>query len=231
MMPFRNPETPERSGPERNGIDVAKAALRRRMKASRRQWAAQGNRAAQDLERMALGALERIVGRRRRGVVVAGYWPMAGEIDVRPLLRRLSVLGCTIALPVVVGHSLALVFRIWRTDRVPDAGAHGTRQPPASASRVTPDVVLTPLLAFDRAGFRLGYGGGYYDRTLARLRRQRKGRVIAVGMAFAAQEVRQVPHHRFDAGVDWIWNERKLFRVHSARRTRRGTLVLGVPFE
>lgn len=94
-----------------------------------------------------------------------------------------------------------------------DAGAHRTRQPPLSAPRVTPDVVLTPLLAFDRAGFRLGYGGGYYDRTLACLRR--KGRLIAVGMAFAAQEMRRVPHQRFDAAVDWIWSERKLFRVKS----------------
>lgn len=147
----------------------------------------------------------------RRGAVVAGYWPLRQEIDVRPLLARLRAHGCVIALPVVLAPHRPLLFRVWRTGTRLETGAYGTRHPGTTAATVVPDLVLVPLLAFDRAGFRLGYGGGYYDRTLAALRRRRK--VLALGIAFAGQAVAAVPRDRFDQPLDGIVTERGQFRI------------------
>jgi 5-formyltetrahydrofolate cyclo-ligase len=139
--------------------------------------------------------------------VVAGYWPIGDEIDVCMLLSQLRALGHDIALPAVVGAGGPLAFRRWQEDDALADGPFGTRQPPDSAAAVTPAVVIVPLLAFDRRGFRLGYGGGYYDRTLAALRRRR--RVVAVGVAYAAQEVPVVPRERDDEALDWIVTDRE----------------------
>ncbi|OAN45644.1 5-formyltetrahydrofolate cyclo-ligase [Paramagnetospirillum marisnigri] len=148
------------------------------------------------------------------GAVVAGYWPLADEIDPRPLMRALAARGHPLALPVVVGRETPLEFRSWSPDDPLDAGPHGTRHPPTSAERVTPDVVLVPLLCFDAKGFRLGYGGGYYDRTLAALRRARP--VLAVGLAFAAQRVEAVPAEAWDQGLDKIATEQGVVTVEQA---------------
>jgi 5-formyltetrahydrofolate cyclo-ligase len=86
-------------------------------------------------------------------------------------------------------------------------GPFGTREPPAGTPELPPEVLILPLVAFDRRGYRLGYGGGYYDRTLAVLRRQ--GRALAVGVGFAAQEVVAVPCGRHDQRLDWIVTERE----------------------
>lgn len=197
------------------GIAAAKAALRYGMLIRRDQLAATcGSLAAQALMRVALQILWSVGYGRDcgRGGVVAGYWPMAGEIDICPLLQRLSTLGYRLALPMVVAKGQPLVFRAWHPTLVPEAGLHGTRHPPTGAGRVAPNVVLVPLLAFDQAGFRLGFGGGYYDRTLTRLRRLRKGRVAAVGIAFAGQEVPWVPRQACDAALDLVWCERGVIR-------------------
>lgn len=143
----------------------------------------------------------------RARTVVAGYFPIADEIDVRPLLRRLRDDGHAIALPRVVREGTPLAFAPWREADALLAGPHGTRQPPESAGTAYPDVVIVPMLAFDRSGFRLGYGGGYYDRTLAALRRERA--VMAIGIAFAAQEVPSVPHDEHDHRLDWVVTERE----------------------
>ncbi len=220
-------------------IVAAKAVLRRQMLAHRRRLVtAQGPAAARTLERAAAWMLKCVArGKRRwKGLVVAGYWPMAGEIDVRPLMGRLSALGCQMVLPVVVGRGWPLAFQVWGAGHGLRPGPHGTSHPPARAFRLVPDIVLVPLLAFDRAGFRLGFGGGYYDRTLACLRRRRRrGRVVAIGVAFASQEVRQVPRHRFDMAMDLIWSERGMIRPQATRaqsRThlrcgRKGRMVMG----
>ncbi|VBB69523.1 5-formyltetrahydrofolate cyclo-ligase [invertebrate metagenome] len=140
----------------------------------------------------------------RQGMVVAGYWPMAGEVDVRPLLRRFSLLGWQTALPVVVSKQ-PLIFRIWKNNFLLEDGRHNTLNPRSGTQQVVPDVILVPLLAFDPAGFRLGFGAGYYDRTLADLRRRRRGKVVAIGIAFADQEIPRVPRHRYDVTLDLIW--------------------------
>jgi 5-formyltetrahydrofolate cyclo-ligase len=137
--------------------------------------------------------------------VIAGYWPMTEEADVRPLLEDLARQGCPVCLPVVVVKDGPLLFRRWQPGMSLAAGRHGTFHPPEDSAPLTPELLLIPLLAFDRRGGRLGYGGGYYDRTLAALREKRS--VMAVGIAYAAQEMVGLPHEPHDQRLDWIITE------------------------
>src|SRR5690242_1183017 len=121
------------------------------------------------------------------GTVVSGYWPIGSEIDVRPLLHHLAARGHGLALPVVVERGRPLLFRAWMPGTALEPARLGLSVPPAESPEVDPAVLLVPLLGFDRRGGRLGYGGGFYDRTLARLRAA--GPVLAVGVGFAAQEL------------------------------------------
>jgi 5-formyltetrahydrofolate cyclo-ligase len=136
---------------------------------------------------------------------VAGYWPMAGEIDIKPLLNELP--SC--CLPVVIKKDNPLIFRSWKKGEVLIDGPHHTRQPNEKAETVTPDLVLVPLLAFDENGGRLGFGGGYYDRTLAELS------ALRVGIAYDEQEVDQVPMDQFDQRMDWIITPSRVIRCAS----------------
>jgi len=145
------------------------------------------------------------------GAAVSAFWSMGAEIDLRPLLRRLDARGYRCCLPVTVKRGLPLVFRHWTpATRLVDGG-FGTSIPPADAPVVVPDVLAVPLLAFDRQGYRLGYGGGFYDRTLAELRA--KGTPLAVGVGFAGQEVDRVPRADYDQRLDWMVTEREAFQV------------------
>ncbi|MBF0335111.1 MAG: 5-formyltetrahydrofolate cyclo-ligase [Alphaproteobacteria bacterium] len=148
---------------------------------------------------------------------VAGYWPIGDELDIRPLLTALAEAKCEVALPAVAGRGMPLEFRPWTPGQPLEAGAHGTRHPPADAGRVRPALLLVPLLAFDREGWRLGYGGGYYDRSLSMLRQS--GRVIAVGVGFAAQEVGRVPHDDHDQRLDAVLTERGFAWIFERRET------------
>ncbi len=135
---------------------------------------------------------------------VSGYWPMRTEIDPRACLHLLHEKGMDICLPVVLGAAQPLVFRVWTPETIMVEGAFGAMIPEQGAE-VEPDVLIVPLLAFDRAGYRLGYGGGFYDRTLERLRAIRQ--TYAVGFAFAGQEVRAVPREATDEPLDAIVTE------------------------
>lgn len=144
------------------------------------------------------------------GAVVSGYWPIGSELDVLPLLRRFSESGHACALPVGEGRGRPLRFRAWRPDTAMVEAGYGIMVPAPDEPWATPSVLLVPLLAFDRAGYRLGYGAGYYDRTLAELRAEPgAGRpVLAVGVAFAAQEMDAVPRDCYDQRLDWIVTDR-----------------------
>lgn len=182
-------------------IPNLKKALRRQALDARRM-------AGRDGAAEALAALDLPVA---VGAVVAGYWPMAGEMDPRPLMARLAERGAVLALPVVVERDRHLDFRLWAPGDELEPGDHGTFHPSCQAPLVSPTVVLVPLLAFDRRGFRLGYGGGYYDRTLESLRAC--SQVMTVGIAFADQEVASVPQDERDQRLDWVATERGLIKV------------------
>lgn len=133
---------------------------------------------------------------------VSGYWPMADEMDVRPLMARLHAEGHAIALPVVVGKGKPLIFRRWQPGSALGAAGFGLHQPGTDAPEVVPEILLVPLLAFDPFGYRLGWGGGFYDRTLAALGKVQP--VIAVGVAYAAQRVERLPRTERDQRLDWV---------------------------
>jgi len=141
------------------------------------------------------------------GDVVAGFWPMGREIDIRSLLQALHDRGHPVGLPVTPKRGLPLAFRRWRPGDELARGPMGTRQPGPEAEPLTPGYLLVPLLAFDRAGRRLGYGGGYYDRTLAAL-----PGATAIGVAHAAQELDEVPAGPEDARLTAIATEAGLIR-------------------
>jgi len=142
----------------------------------------------------------------------AGYWPLGSELDVRPLLLHLSETGRTAALPVSGPRGQPLTFRAWTPETPMRAGRFGIQEPAETAPLVVPAVLFVPLLAFDRSGHRLGYGAGYYDRTLAELRAL-GDMVLAVGVGFADQEVAIVPHGPYDQPLDWIVTERFSMKV------------------
>jgi 5-formyltetrahydrofolate cyclo-ligase len=146
----------------------------------------------------------------RRAIVrtVAIYWPMRGEADTRFLAEALHYHEFVVALPVVERLGAPLAFRKW-TPRDPLVeGLFGTREPPLRLPEVTPDMVFVPFAAFDRRGCRLGYGGGFYDLTLGRLRGMK--RILAIGVGFAAQEVPCVPDEAHDERLDLVMTEDEL---------------------
>lgn len=145
-----------------------------------------------------------------QGGCVGGYWPLGSELDVRPAMLHLREKACALALPVSGPRGTALTFRDWDPDAPMATGRYGIQEPGADRPVVQPRALLVPLLAFDRRGGRLGYGAGYYDRTLAALRAG--GPVLAVGVAFAAQERDAVPCDAHDEPMDWIVTERETLR-------------------
>lgn len=138
--------------------------------------------------------------------VVAIYHAMRSELDTDPLADALTERGVQIALPVVEKKKAPLVFRPFNPGEALMDGAYGERVPLPSAGAVRPDIVIAPLLGFTEAGDRLGYGGGYYDRTLQALRET--GAVIAVGYGFGIQKVDALPVSPLDQRLDWIVTER-----------------------
>ncbi|CCG40048.1 5-formyltetrahydrofolate cyclo-ligase [Magnetospirillum molischianum] len=143
--------------------------------------------------------------------IVGGYWPLPGEVDPRPLMATLAARGASLALPMVTAPDAPLIFRAWCPGDPLESGPHGTFHPAAAAPLLSPTLVLVPLLAFDAKGFRLGFGGGYYDRTLDALRRG--GGVVAAGLAFAAQQSPALPSEPWDQPLDMVFTEEGLLTV------------------
>ncbi len=199
--------------------DTVKKTLRKQARAARADaFAAFGGAARGNLRSGGLAFL----GQRTPGTV-SGFYPYQKEIDTTGLLERLAEEGWITALPVVLAPATPLEFRAWRPGEplVPDTW--DIPIPTEGAKRVTPDVLLVPLLAFDRAGYRLGYGGGFYDRTLQHLRR--RGPVTAVGVAFSAQEVESVARDAHDEPLDWMLTEKGPFRCMAGAERMEGGSV------
>ncbi len=148
------------------------------------------------------------------GAIVSGFMPLKSEINPLPLLRVLADAGARLALPVVAGKGKPLIMRAWTFGAPLAAGVWGIREPPADAPEVAPDILLVPLLAFDRRGQRLGYGAGYYDMTISALRAQKP--VFAAGIAYAAQEVTEVPISDRDAALDLVLTEREVIDLRQS---------------
>ena len=159
-------------------------------------------------ERHGPAAQERLAGhglafaRIASSAIVSGFNPIGEEISPLPLLLKLAEQGHAICLPVMAGKGEPLVFREWTPGAATREAVWGIREPLPTAAVLEPDVLLVPLLAFDTKGHRLGYGGGFYDRTIARL----KGRkpVVTIGVAFDEQRMEEVPHREHDQRLDWV---------------------------
>ena len=148
------------------------------------------------------------------GLIASGFMPLKSEINPLPLMRKLADAGSRLALPVVAGRGRPLIMRSWQWGEPLVPGVWGIREPPPTAPELQPDILLVPLLAFDRRGHRIGYGAGYYDLTIARLRANKP--IAAVGIAFAAQEVEIVPRTAFDAQLDLVLTESETIDLRNA---------------
>ncbi|GLK77230.1 hypothetical protein GCM10008171_24840 [Methylopila jiangsuensis] len=142
---------------------------------------------------------------------VSAFFSVRGEIDAGPLMARLAARGVALALPVIVQKDAPLVFRAWAPGEALEKKRFGLMEPPASAPEIAPGLLFVPLAAFDDRGYRLGYGGGFYDRTLERLRA--RGRAVAIGLAFAEQRVERVPIDAYDQRLDGVLTERGLTTI------------------
>ena len=149
----------------------------------------------------------------RKARTIAGYVSLGDEADVAPLLGLLAEQGVDLVLPAVAARDTALEFRRWKPEDPLEAGPFATRHPGDAAQRAIPDLLLVPMLAYDIEGGRLGYGGGYYDRTLEALRAA--GPVTAVGIGYSAQRMDGLPRETHDQPLDWIVTEQDVWEIEA----------------
>ena len=140
---------------------------------------------------------------------IGGFLPIGTEVDLRFTLSDLTRRGYSIALPVVLKKDAPLEFRLWEEGDPLEKGAYGTEIPTQNAPKVTPSILLVPLLAFDKEGYRLGYGGGYYDRTIKFL--HKKTGITTIGVAYSGQLVVKVPKGNFDQALDMVVTEKGIW--------------------
>jgi 5-formyltetrahydrofolate cyclo-ligase len=181
---------------------LRREALARRGAVGAQARAAFGQRLAEEGLRLAC---------RWRPGAVSAFHPLHDEPDTLQLLTALAAEDFATALPAVVGRGLPLTFRLWRPGDPTRAGAMSIREPPMTAPAVDPDLLFVPLACFDRRGQRIGYGAGYYDRSLARLRAMKV--VHAVGVAYGVCEVAAVPYEAHDQSLDAIVTERETILI------------------
>ncbi|HTM81071.1 5-formyltetrahydrofolate cyclo-ligase [Asticcacaulis sp.] len=192
-----------------------KPLLRNEMK-RRRAAFAQGSPLAGDM--LAEIALDHLDARRQwpaKDVVIGGYWPIQSEINPFPLMQVFKERGYALALPCLVaeGEEFHMIFRRFSLGDDLVSGPFDIHQPADDADEIAPDLVLLPLLAFDEQGWRLGYGGGYYDRVLVRLRAQKD--MKAYGVAFSGQQLAEVPFEVHDQPLDGIFTDQSVIHVRS----------------
>ena len=185
-------------------MDIAEVKRGARAHAAKRRAAA--HQELHETAKLALAARGLPIVREPNQSVVSGFFPYKSEISVLPLLARLFGEGWKLAMPVVVGEGLPLTFRAWAPGEPTVPGIWNIPVPAETSPELLPDVLLVPMLAFDARGFRLGYGGGFYDRTLVKLRALKP--VVAIGVAYAGQEVAEVPRAPYDQPLDFIMTEK-----------------------
>lgn len=156
------------------------------------------------------GHIERSFPDLTRGTV-AICWPYKNEYDARFLANRLRKRGARTALPVVLGRGQAMIFRLWTPGDAMVKGVYDIPYP-ANGDPVDPDVALVPMNGFDIAGYRLGYGGGFFDRTLAGLRERRPGRPVAIGVTYEHARLESIDPQWFDIPMDYVVTERGSYR-------------------
>lgn len=139
------------------------------------------------------------------GAIVSGFLPIRGEIDPRPALEDLARRGHRLCLPVVLEDRVTMIFRAWQPGEPLVPSSFGLSVPEPTAPVVDPSVMLVPLAAFDRRGFRIGYGKGHYDRAIERL--SALGPLLEIGIAFACQEIERVPAEPHDRPMQWVVTE------------------------
>jgi 5-formyltetrahydrofolate cyclo-ligase len=183
----------------------AKVILRLQMRGLRRELA----RKTPDAARQAVSHLTPALLAKAK--IVAGYHPQGAEIDPWPLMSAFAKAGARIALPAAVSQDGPLVFRAYADGDPLEPDAAGIASPGADAALLEPDLVITPLLAFDRSGARMGQGGGHYDRTLTALRA--RAPVFVLGLAFAGQQVSRIPAEPHDQPLDAILTEKEYIEV------------------
>lgn len=187
-------------------MDMRNAALRRRNAVDGATRARLGQRLA------TVGAdLVAAFRRGRADAVVSLYSVIGSEPDVAPLTRALAGMGAQLALPVDWSHGGPLVYRRWAPGDRLAIGPMGIAEPLPEAGACEPDVLVIPVVAFDRRGFRIGYGAGNVDRTLAKLRAAK--RVLVIGVAFAVQEELVIPAESHDQALDVVVTERETITV------------------
>lgn len=176
-------------------MNPEKSALRARIRADRDRFFAGGP--------PAIAPSPAFLDRLEHGLTVASYVPMGSEIDPSPLARAAVDRGCAIVLPHVTIRSQPMRFLAWDSEAALIAGPFGLSQPHHEAAAMAPDIILTPLLAFDSALNRLGQGAGYYDRAFVRF-----PDAWRVGVAWSVQQVESLPHDPWDVPLHAIVTER-----------------------
>ena len=197
-----------------------KTALRQEMKTIRENLHGQDNGMAARLIASQLLMLPEIAGEVQRGIkarsnephIVAGFYPIQTEVDCLFILKALNAIQCRCALPIIASKNQHLAFKEWDMVEELKDGTFGTREPSSELLYVMPDIILVPLLAFDEKGYRLGYGGGYYDRTLE-VYREKGHAFTAIGVAFDGQKSDHVPVAKYDQPLDIIVTEKKVYRT------------------
>ena len=184
---------------------VDKNALRAQLRTLRRRLAAEQPDAGR------LAAERAPIERLPASQSFSGYHPLGSEIDPRPLMRRLAENGAVPALPVAASRDEPLEFRLWDPREGLEPDAFNIPAPPLWAGAIVPNLVIAPLLAFDRRGHRLGQGAGHYDRTIANLRALQP--VFVLGLAFSGQEVEELPAEPHDERLDAILTETDYIEV------------------
>ncbi len=140
--------------------------------------------------------------------IIAAYWPISDELSCLPLVKQLRGRGHQICLPVTIAENKPLIFKLWQKEPKLLDGEYGIRIPDNDAPILAPNIIIVPLVAFDKKGARLGYGKGYYDRTIANM----KQKPLLVGYGFALQEVEQIDSESHDVPLDYMVSEKKVVK-------------------